>query len=284
MLIGIIGQSNAGLELPSQWEPSGNLRIWRNGSFSPADPGGHGLGHLIGDKIARERPNEHVAVATAARGGAAILQWLDQVGAADMWSLTDRTMAAASCASGEKVSALFWFQGEADIAAGNRHYIDDFLRVWRRMDDQEWLSDNASFFIFGVSQIALKYAEQFNASLTTIESGSLRRFFIDTSTIPITGWEEDWDVPFLHLNAGGQMVAAELALEAWKLAEDIPPLENKWKAEVARLAEQVGPLMDQRQALMNHAMHLQSIIDRMHVSSSWRLTAPLRWLRRGMKI
>lgn len=196
IVIGIGGQSNAAMRIEAGWNRPRNLSVtWNGTAFNGSSV--QTLGALIGARFASANPHSEVHVSIAAKGGLPISHWLD----GDMWR---ETCAAMS----EPLTALFWFQGEADAAQRNPHYAENFNCLYERLRRQPWFKD-APFFMFGITTHSAPVYARFNDTLRSLEGPG--RYFIDTSGIGVDGWSDK-----LHLNAEGQSQAADLAYAAWE--------------------------------------------------------------------
>lgn len=311
-VIGIVGQSNARLEYRASWKPATNLYVLTGEEVVPAPTDRQNFGLHLGDRIARDHPSTEIVVATAARGGAPISLWDND---AEMWAETCSTMSSACKIAGtDRLAGLAWFQGEADAALRNTNYARAFRDLYWRMTDQPWFG--CPMLVMGISPHAGPPHLLFNRHiLAPLASQSLSRRFVDLTEIGANGWWDD----ALHLTMEGQKQAADLAASAWRevcgravdvrgyLAEMDAALDETsatraeleyanqtsrmWERETQELRRALIEVQAKKRdaearwvEASQHAARLQQEIVAIRRSISFRLTAPLRWVRRMIRL
>lgn len=86
-----------------------------------------------------------------AQGGISIDKWLSDSADPEMWDAIEANCSASYAFNGEKISVVFWHQGEANVSSDLFYYIDSFLQFRQQVMDAEWSSDDVKFIIGGLA-------------------------------------------------------------------------------------------------------------------------------------
>lgn len=299
ILVVVLGQSNARRRHACSWEPAPNLSVIEGDQKFLCPHDSQALGWLFGDLLARRYPDKEVCICTVAHGGLGIRHWLDDAAEPAMWPRTASEVARACEIAGvDQVSGLLWFQGEADAAARNFDWLKQFSQVHDRLAAQPWYG--GKMLVFGISP-HFTIHKIFNDHLLAAAEREDRQF-VDLSALGVEMWEDE----LLHLTVQGQREAAKLAFDEWKGGRPQRKPEELFAAAtttVARLLvrqEDVRNYQDEARRLRaaiyeiqqakkiaetrwveisQHAERLQQELSAIRNSISYRITAPLRFLR-----
>ena len=217
------GQSNFVQAPALSWVPAPNAKIWNNtvdsdGSVGTAfvalDATKMNAAAKFASEVAHANPLRTVYLVNVSFSGRAIAGWKTGASAPDVYdNIADNIAPALTAAGVTKISALLWWQGEADRSAPSG-YVADFATVVARFRAETWFPAATPITVFGIASTAIcgdaAYGN-FNVhqQRTVLAEPDLRQF-VYTAALPAGLWN-----PPAHMTAAGYEQAGQMAADAY---------------------------------------------------------------------
>ena len=240
IVILVSGQSNSELREALAWTPPANFKgMWSYygsgltdsaatttiGTFGAPDPTNMSFGLGIGEQYAIENPTRDVYVISVGKGGENIAQWISGASDPDMWTAIQNNVPAAlteiSTAVGFTVSAIdamFWWQGENDASTNNVNYVSNFNTLHTQLRGETWFEYDTPIQISNISPHGSTVREEYRKYLiATVAADPVTRAYFDAGQYPISDWDSDPGVNYVHMADGpayrraGNAAASQMA-------------------------------------------------------------------------